>query len=48
MSELECAWETLSEFHFVESGRSQRVLKRTGATGERAKEGVSINCGLVT
>lgn len=23
-------------------------LKRTGATGDRAKEGISINCGLVS
>ena len=22
-------------------------LKRTGATGDRAKEGISINCGLL-
>ena len=41
-------WETLSaKFHFVDLAGSER-LKRTGATGERAKEGISINCGLVS
>ena len=40
-------WESLSaKFHFVDLAGSER-LKRTGATGERAKEGISINCGLV-
>ena len=40
-------WETLkAKFHFVDLAGSER-LKRTGATGERAKEGISINCGLV-
>ena len=40
-------FETLSaKFHFVDLAGSER-LKRTGATGERAKEGISINCGLV-
>ena len=39
--------ETLSaKLHFVDLAGSER-LKRTGATGERAKEGISINCGLV-
>ncbi|KAF5294861.1 hypothetical protein FQA39_LY00345 [Lamprigera yunnana] len=39
--------ETLSaKFHFVDLAGSER-LKRTGATGERAKEGISINCGLL-
>ena len=38
--------ETLTaKFHFVDLAGSER-LKRTGA-GERAKEGISINCGLV-
>ncbi|XP_075217567.1 kinesin-like protein 31E isoform X2 [Lycorma delicatula] len=38
---------TLSaKFHFVDLAGSER-LKRTGATGERAKEGISINCGLL-
>ncbi|TRZ02979.1 hypothetical protein DNTS_004984 [Danionella cerebrum] len=40
-------YETLSaKFHFVDLAGSER-LKRTGATGERAREGISINCGLV-
>ena len=44
MSEL----ETLTaKFHFVDLAGSER-LKRTGATGSRAKEGISINCGLVS
>jgi kinesin family protein 4/21/27 len=39
--------ETLTaKFHFVDLAGSER-LKRTGATGERAKEGISINCGLL-
>lgn len=41
-------FETLTaKFHFVDLAGSER-LKRTGATGERAKEGISINCGLVS
>ncbi|XP_073681546.1 kinesin-like protein KIF21B [Garra rufa] len=40
-------YETLTaKFHFVDLAGSER-LKRTGATGERAREGISINCGLV-
>ena len=40
-------FETLSaKFHFVDLAGSER-LKRTGATGDRAKEGISINCGLL-
>ncbi|KFQ84140.1 Kinesin-like KIF21B, partial [Phoenicopterus ruber ruber] len=40
-------YETLmAKFHFVDLAGSER-LKRTGATGERAKEGISINCGLL-
>ncbi|XP_073176442.1 kinesin-like protein KIF21B isoform X4 [Lepidochelys kempii] len=40
-------YETLTaKFHFVDLAGSER-LKRTGATGERAKEGISINCGLL-
>ncbi|KAK9890310.1 hypothetical protein WA026_010413 [Henosepilachna vigintioctopunctata] len=35
-----------AKFHFVDLAGSER-LKRTGATGERAKEGISINCGLL-
>ena len=45
-SEME-EFETLTaKFHFVDLAGSER-LKRTGATGDRAKEGISINCGLV-
>uniref|UniRef100_A0AAY4DYN4 Kinesin motor domain-containing protein n=1 Tax=Denticeps clupeoides TaxID=299321 RepID=A0AAY4DYN4_9TELE len=41
------AYETLTaKFHFVDLAGSER-LKRTGATGERAREGISINCGLL-
>uniref|UniRef100_A0A8C6PKU5 Kinesin family member 21A n=1 Tax=Nothobranchius furzeri TaxID=105023 RepID=A0A8C6PKU5_NOTFU len=40
-------YETLTaKFHFVDLAGSER-LKRTGATGDRAKEGISINCGLL-
>ncbi|KAM6962334.1 kinesin-like protein KIF21A isoform 2-T2 [Tautogolabrus adspersus] len=40
-------FETLTaKFHFVDLAGSER-LKRTGATGDRAKEGISINCGLL-
>ncbi|XP_046812560.1 kinesin-like protein KIF21B isoform X3 [Lucilia cuprina] len=39
--------ETLtSKFHFVDLAGSER-MKRTGATGERAREGISINSGLL-
>lgn len=39
--------ETVSaKFHFVDLAGSER-LKRTGATGDRAKEGISINQGLL-
>lgn len=39
--------ETLTaKFHFVDLAGSER-LKRTGAEGERAKEGISINTGLL-
>ncbi|XP_067863557.1 kinesin-like protein KIF21B isoform X2 [Heptranchias perlo] len=41
-------YETLTaKFHFVDLAGSER-LKRTGAIGERAKEGISINCGLLS
>ncbi|GAB1608440.1 kinesin-like protein KIF21A isoform X3 [Argonauta hians] len=41
------SYETLTaKFHFVDLAGSER-LKRTGATGDRAKEGISINCGLL-
>ena len=36
-----------AKFHFVDLAGSER-LKRTGATGDRAKEGISINCGLAS
>ncbi|VDP73760.1 unnamed protein product [Echinostoma caproni] len=40
-------FETLTaKFHFVDLAGSER-LKRTGATGDRAKEGISINRGLL-
>ena len=40
-------YESLTaKFNFVDLAGSER-LKRTGATGDRAKEGISINCGLV-
>ena len=35
-----------TKLHFVDLAGSER-LKRTGATGDRAKEGISINSGLV-
>ncbi|CAD5227302.1 unnamed protein product [Bursaphelenchus xylophilus] len=35
-----------AKLHFVDLAGSER-LKRTGATGERAKEGICINCGLL-
>jgi len=35
-----------SKFHFVDLAGSER-LKKTGATGDRMKEGISINCGLL-
>ena len=41
-------FETLTaKLHFVDLAGSER-LKRTGATGDRAREGISINCGLVS
>ncbi|XP_011339391.1 kinesin-like protein KIF21A isoform X2 [Ooceraea biroi] len=46
-AELANEFETLTaKFHFVDLAGSER-LKRTGATGDRAKEGISINCGLL-
>ena len=43
----EYEFETLSaKFHFVDLAGSER-LKRTGATGHRAKEGICINRGLL-
>ncbi|KAM3877962.1 LOW QUALITY PROTEIN: kinesin-like protein KIF21B [Diretmus argenteus] len=44
---LPTEYETLmAKFHFVDLAGSER-LKRTGATGDRAREGISINCGLL-
>ncbi|XP_065653153.1 kinesin-like protein KIF21A isoform X1 [Hydra vulgaris] len=41
-------FETLNaKFNFVDLAGSER-LKRTGATGDRAKEGISINQGLLS
>ncbi|KAG9045448.1 hypothetical protein FS837_006291 [Tulasnella sp. UAMH 9824] len=41
------AWVTVvSKFHFVDLAGSER-LKRTAAQGERIKEGISINSGLL-
>lgn len=37
--------EVVSKFHFVDLAGSER-LKRTGALGDRMKEGISINSGL--
>jgi hypothetical protein len=40
-------WSTIvSKFHFVDLAGSER-LKRTAAVGERIKEGISINSGLL-
>ncbi|OBT79020.1 hypothetical protein VF21_02487 [Pseudogymnoascus sp. 05NY08] len=42
------SWVTIdSKFHFVDLAGSER-LKNTGAQGERAKEGISINAGLAS
>lgn len=41
------SWTTIiSKFHFVDLAGSER-LKRTAAMGERVKEGISINSGLL-
>lgn len=41
------SWQRLvSKFHFVDLAGSER-LKRTNAVGDRAKEGISINQGLL-
>lgn len=45
--EGEGEWVTVvSKFHFVDLAGSER-LKRTAAAGERVKEGISINSGLL-
>lgn len=45
MSGQEVSITTDSKLHFVDLAGSER-LKNTGAQGERAKEGISINAGL--
>ncbi|KAJ2902500.1 putative oxidoreductase C2F3.05c [Zalerion maritima] len=45
MTGAETMVTTDSKFHFVDLAGSER-LKNTGAQGERAKEGISINAGL--
>ncbi|CAG8554395.1 7724_t:CDS:2 [Dentiscutata erythropus] len=46
-NEEEGDWVTVtSKFHFVDLAGSER-LKRTSATGDRVKEGISINSGLL-
>lgn len=43
----DASWvETSSKFHFVDLAGSER-LKRTAAAGDRMKEGISINAGLL-
>ena len=36
----------IAKFHFVDLAGSERA-KRTGATGQRLKEGININRGLL-
>jgi kinesin family protein 4/21/27 len=38
--------EISSKFHFVDLAGSERI-KKTGATGQLLKEGISINKGLL-
>jgi hypothetical protein len=45
-SETQDVESLTAKFHFVDLAGSER-LKRTGATGERAREGISINTGLL-
>lgn len=47
MSGSESYVTTDSKLHFVDLAGSER-LKNTGASGERAKEGISINAGLAS
>lgn len=47
MSGSEVAITTDSKLHFVDLAGSER-LKNTGAHGDRAKEGISINAGLAS
>ncbi|CAG8534735.1 7754_t:CDS:2 [Funneliformis caledonium] len=47
MSSNDGEWVNItSKFHFVDLAGSER-LKRTAASGDRAKEGISINSGLL-
>ncbi|KAJ2490636.1 hypothetical protein IWW37_003010 [Coemansia sp. RSA 2050] len=45
-SELDSGLSIVSKIHFVDLAGSERI-KRTGAAGDRAKEGISINAGLL-
>ncbi|KAJ2882256.1 Kinesin-like protein kif21b, partial [Coemansia aciculifera] len=45
-SELDSGMSIVSKMHFVDLAGSERI-KRTGAAGDRAKEGISINAGLL-
>jgi len=47
MSNGEAPMTVESKLHFVDLAGSER-LKNTGATGDRAKEGISINAGLAS
>lgn len=47
MTGSETVMSTDSKLHFVDLAGSER-LKNTGAQGERAKEGISINAGLAS
>ena len=47
MSGSELSMTVDSKLHFVDLAGSER-LKNTGASGERAKEGISINAGLAS
>jgi len=44
--EVETTEVLRSKFHFVDLAGSER-LKKTGAVGERMREGININCGLL-
>ncbi|KAJ2465197.1 hypothetical protein GGI02_004770, partial [Coemansia sp. RSA 2322] len=45
-SEMDGGLSIVSKMHFVDLAGSERI-KRTGAAGDRAKEGISINAGLL-
>ncbi|KAJ1821116.1 hypothetical protein LPJ75_000783, partial [Coemansia sp. RSA 2598] len=45
-AELDTGPSIVSKIHFVDLAGSERI-KRTGAAGDRAKEGISINAGLL-